>query len=77
MAMTNAERVKKYREKIKKDKVKHEAAKAKDRTRYRSKKQKLTVASMAKFRTETKLRQQKCRENTGWLKSFESDTYNQ
>jgi hypothetical protein len=63
MATTNAERMKKYREKIKKDKVKYEAMKAKDRVRYNSKKQKLTGASLAKFRTEVKLRQKKCREN--------------
>ena len=52
MAMTNAERMKKYREKIKKDKVKYEAVKAKDRVRYNSKKQKLTGASLAEFRTK-------------------------
>ena len=63
MAMTNAERMKKYREKIKKDKVKYEAVKAKDRVRYNSKKQKLTGASLAEFRTKNKLRKQKSREN--------------
>jgi hypothetical protein len=52
--MTNAERMKKYREKIKTDKVKYEAVKAK---------QKLTGASLAEFRTKNKLRQQKYREN--------------
>ncbi|CAF3241381.1 unnamed protein product [Rotaria sp. Silwood2] len=63
MAMSNVERIKKYREKIKKDKVKYEAVKAKDRIRYNSKKQKLTRASLAEFRTENKLRQQKYREH--------------
>ncbi|CAF4073123.1 unnamed protein product, partial [Rotaria sp. Silwood2] len=63
MAMSNVERIKKYREKIKKDKVKYEAVKAKDRIRFNSKKQKLTGASLAKFRIENKLRQQKYREH--------------
>ncbi|CAF4645488.1 unnamed protein product, partial [Rotaria sp. Silwood2] len=36
---------------------------AKDRIRYNSKKQKLTRASLAKFHTENKLRQQKYREH--------------
>ncbi|CAF4588566.1 unnamed protein product, partial [Rotaria sp. Silwood2] len=63
MTMSNVERIKKYREKIKKDKVKYEAVKAKDRIRFNSKKQKLTGASLAKFRIENKLRQQKYREH--------------
>ena len=63
MAIANVERMKKYREKIKKDKVKYEAVKAKDRVRYNLKKQKLTGASLDKFRTERKLHQQKYRQN--------------
>ncbi|CAF2753011.1 unnamed protein product [Rotaria sp. Silwood2] len=63
MAMTNAERMKKYRGKIKKDKAKYEAVKAKDRICYNSRKQKLTGASLAKFRTENKFRQQKYQEH--------------
>ena len=63
MVMTNTEGMKKYREKIKKDKVKYEAVKAKDRVRYNSKKQKLTGASLAEFCVKNKLRQQKYREN--------------
>ncbi|CAF4853346.1 unnamed protein product, partial [Rotaria sp. Silwood2] len=49
--------------KRRKDKVKYEAVKAKDRVRYNSKKQKLTGASLAEFRTKNKLRKQKSREN--------------
>ena len=54
MAMTNAERMKKYREKIKKDKAKYEAMKAKDRFRYHSKKEKLTETNLDKFRAANK-----------------------
>ncbi|CAF2394844.1 unnamed protein product [Rotaria sp. Silwood2] len=63
MAMTNAERMKKYREKIKKDKVKYEAMKAKARARNNSIRTVLRGASLAKFRAENKMRQQKFREN--------------
>ena len=63
MVMTNAERMKKYRKKIKKDKAKYEAMKAKDCLRYHSKKEKLTETNLAKFRAANKLRQQKCRHN--------------
>ncbi|CAF1108331.1 unnamed protein product [Rotaria sp. Silwood1] len=58
MAMTNAERMKKYREKIKKDKVKYEAMKAKARARNNSIRTVLRGASLAKFRAENKMRQQ-------------------
>ncbi|CAF1218860.1 unnamed protein product [Rotaria sordida] len=63
MAMTNAERMKKYREKVKKDKVKYEAMKAKARARNNSIRTVLRGASLAKFRAENKMRQQKFREN--------------
>ncbi|CAF1536035.1 unnamed protein product, partial [Rotaria sp. Silwood1] len=63
MAMTNAERMKKYREKIKKDKAKYEAVKAKARIRNNSIKTKLTEASLVEYRTKSKIRQQKYREN--------------
>ena len=63
MAMTNAERMKKYREKIKKDKVKYEAVKAKARIRNNSIRTKLTGASLEQFRAKNKLRQKKFREN--------------
>ena len=46
--LTNAERMKTYRAKIKKDKVKHEAVKAKAPARYHSKKQNMIGASLAK-----------------------------
>ena len=63
MALSNAERMKKYREKIKKDKVKYEAMKAKARVRNNSIRTKLTAASLATFRAKNKTRQQKFREN--------------
>lgn len=63
MAKTNAERMKKYREKIKKDKVKYEATKAKAHARNNSIRTKLTEVDLAKFRLRAKIRQQKCREN--------------
>ncbi|CAF1985414.1 unnamed protein product [Rotaria magnacalcarata] len=63
MAKTNAERMKKYREKRKKDSVKYETAKAKARARNNSIKTKLSGASLAEFRSKAKLRQRKCREN--------------
>jgi hypothetical protein len=63
MAMTNAERMKKYREKIKKDKVKYEPMKAKARARNNSIRTTLKGASLAKFHAENKMRQQKFREN--------------
>ena len=60
--MTNTERMKKYRATIKKDsKTRSNESK---RSRWLSFKiAKLTGVSLAKFRTETKLCQQKCREN--------------
>ena len=59
MARTNAERVKKYREKIKKDKVKYEAVKAKARIRNNSIRTKLTGASLEEFRAKKRLREKK------------------
>ncbi len=61
--MTNAERMKKYREKLKKDKCKYEVAKAKARDRNNSIRTKLAGDDLAKFRTKNKIRQQKFREN--------------
>ena len=55
MAMTNAERMKKYREKIKKDKVKYEAVEAKARIRNNSIRTKLTGASLEQFRAKNRL----------------------
>ncbi|CAF1021678.1 unnamed protein product [Adineta ricciae] len=77
MAMTNAERMKKYREKLKQNKVKREEVKAKSRHRYQSKKAKLTGASLAKFRNNNKIRQQKCRENKNkhWLNNPSSSSF--
>ena len=46
--LTNAERMKTYRAKIKKDKVKHEVVKAKAPARYHSKQQNMIRASLAK-----------------------------
>lgn len=63
MAKTNAERMKKYREKLKKDSVKYEAAKAKARARNNSIRAKLSGTSLEAFRNKVKLRQKKCREN--------------
>ena len=63
MAKTNAERMKKYREKLKNNKVKYEEMKAKARVRNNSIRTKLTKASLAKFREENKIRQRKFREN--------------
>ena len=63
MAKTNAERMKKYREKTKKDSVKYETAKAQARARNNSIKTKLSGASLTEFRSKAKLRQRKCREN--------------
>ncbi|CAF1582205.1 unnamed protein product, partial [Didymodactylos carnosus] len=57
MAMSQAERAKKYREKIKKDKVKYEAAKAKARVRDNSKREKLTGLDLAAFRLKNKINQ--------------------
>ncbi|CAF4671364.1 unnamed protein product [Rotaria socialis] len=61
MAKTNAERMKKYREK--KDSVKYETAKAQARARNNSIKTKLSGASLTELRSKAKLRQRKCREN--------------
>ena len=63
MAMTNAERMKNYREKIKKDKVKYEAVKAMARIRNNSIRTKLTGASLQQFRAKNRPRQKKFREN--------------
>lgn len=63
MAMTNAERMKKYREKLKNNKVKHEEMKAKARVRNNSIRTKLTGASLAEFREKNKIRQRKFRGN--------------
>ncbi|CAF1401516.1 unnamed protein product [Didymodactylos carnosus] len=57
MAMSQAERAKKYREKIKKDKVKYEAAKGKARVRGNSKREKLTGLDLAAFRLKNKINQ--------------------
>ena len=61
--MTNAERMKKYRERIKKNKQRYEAVKAKARIRNNSIRPKLTGASLAEFRNQNRIRQQKFREN--------------
>ena len=63
MAMTNAERMKKYREKIKKDKVKYEAVKVKARIRNNSIRTKLTGASLEQFLAKNRPRQKNFREN--------------
>ncbi|CAF1280199.1 unnamed protein product [Rotaria magnacalcarata] len=63
MAKTNAERMKKYRDKIKKDKVKYDATKAKVRARNNPIRTKLTAVDLTKFRLQAKNYQQKCREN--------------
>ncbi|CAF2142451.1 unnamed protein product [Rotaria magnacalcarata] len=55
--------MKKYQDKIKEDKVKYDAAKAKVRARNNSIRTKLTEVDLAKFRLQAKSRQQKCREN--------------
>ncbi|CAF1153714.1 unnamed protein product [Didymodactylos carnosus] len=57
MAMSQAERAKKYREKIKKDTVKYKAAKAKARVRGNSKREKLTGLDLAAFRLKNKINQ--------------------
>ena len=61
--MINAERMKKYREKLKKDRVKYEAAKAKACIPNNSIGTKLIGASLEQFRAKNRLRQQKFREN--------------
>ena len=63
MAMTNAERMKKYREKLKKDRIKYEEMKAKNRIRNNSMRIKLTGASLDEFRNKRKLSQRKYRQN--------------
>ena len=63
MAMTSAERMKQYREKIKNGKVRYAAMKVKDHLRYQLKRQNSSGASLTKFRSQNKLRQQKHREN--------------
>ena len=61
--MSNAERMKKYRENIKQDKLKYEKMKAKARLRNNSIRKKLTGASLTEFHNKNKLRQQKFRAN--------------
>ena len=63
MAETNAEKMKKYREKLEKDKEKYKAVKAKAYARNNAIRPKLTGAIAAKFGTKAKLRQQNCRQN--------------
>ena len=63
MAKTNAERMKKYRAKLKKDKTRYEAAKEKVRARNNSIRAELSGASLEEFRKKARLRQRKCREN--------------
>ena len=63
MAKTNAERMKKYRAKLKKDETRYEAAKEKARARNNSIRAKLSGASLEEFRKKARLRQRKCREN--------------
>ena len=63
MAKTNAERMKKYRTKLKKDKTRYEAAKEKARARNNSIRAKLSGASLEEFRKKARLRQRKSREN--------------
>ena len=63
MAKTNAERMKKYRAKLKKDKTRYEAAKEKTRARNNSIRAKLSGASLEEFRKKARLRQRKCGEN--------------
>ncbi|CAF3615613.1 unnamed protein product [Rotaria sp. Silwood1] len=63
MVMTNAERSKKYQERIKKDKKKYEAVKAKARIHNNSIRTKLTGGSLAEFRNQNRIRQQKFGEN--------------
>ena len=63
MAETNAEKMKKYREKLEKDKEKYKAVKAKAYTRNNAIRSKLTEALATKFGTKAKLRQLKRRQN--------------
>ena len=63
MARTSAERMKKYREKLKNNKVKYEEIKVKARAFNNSIRTKLTGANLAEFREKNKMRQQKFREN--------------
>ncbi|CAF1371571.1 unnamed protein product, partial [Didymodactylos carnosus] len=63
MAMSGAERVKKYRKKLKKDKVKHNIVKAKARVLNNSVKTKLKGAALEKFRINSRNRQKLYREN--------------
>ena len=63
MAKANAERMKKYRAKLKKDKTRYEAAKEKARARNNSIRAKLSGANLEEFRKKARLRQRKCREN--------------
>ena len=66
--------MKKYRAKIKKNKVKYEAVKAKDPTRYYSKKAKADRNELSYFRTQTKLHQWKCRDSAScWNSWFDAD----
>ena len=63
MTETNAEKMKKYRETLEKDKEKYKAVKAKAYTRNNAIRSKLTEAVATKFGTKAKLRRQKCRQN--------------
>ena len=54
MAVTNAERMKKYREKLKKDKVRYEAMKEKARNRNNSIRKKLTGTKLTEFRANNR-----------------------
>ena len=56
MAETNAEKIKKYHEKLEKDKEEYKAVKAKAYTRNNAIRSKLTETVAAKFGTKAKLR---------------------
>ena len=61
--MTNAEKMKKYLENIKKDEVRYKALKEKTRNRNNSIRKKLTGTRLAEFRANNRDRQRKFREN--------------
>ena len=63
MSKTNAEHMKTYRAKLKKDKTKYEAVKEKARARNNSIRAKLSGANLQEFRKKARLHQRKCREN--------------
>ena len=62
MAMKSAERMKKYQEKSKEDKVQHEVAKVKGRIRSNSVRIKLTGASLEHFLAKNRRHQQNFQE---------------